>query len=78
VRVCSNGEGTTRATVELVERLGERSLVYARLKDGSAVTAEDSGTTRVAVGDEVGLRIDGAATHLFGPDGTGFHRPAAA
>ncbi len=77
IRVCSNGEGTTAAKVELVERLGERSLIYARLKDGTAITAEDEGTTSVSMGDEVGLKIDGAAAHLFGPDGTGYHRKAA-
>ncbi|HVF82737.1 MAG TPA: ABC transporter ATP-binding protein [Sphingomicrobium sp.] len=77
VRVCRDSEGTTRGTVQLVERLGERSLVYARLTDGSAITAEDEGTTAAKVGDEVGLRIDGAAAHLFGPDGTGYHRTAA-
>jgi multiple sugar transport system ATP-binding protein len=77
VRVCPAGEGTTGAVVDLVERLGERSLVYARLKDGSAVTAEAEGTTTVKVGDEVRLQIDGAAAHLFGSDGTGHHRPAA-
>jgi hypothetical protein len=25
------------------------------------------------MGDRIGLRIDGAAAHLFGPDGTGYH-----
>jgi multiple sugar transport system ATP-binding protein len=77
VRVAAGADSATRATVELVERLGERSLVYARLNDGAAVTAEDSGTTTIRTGDQVGLSIDGAAAHLFGPDGTGYHRPAA-
>ncbi len=78
VRVVRNGEGaTTAAKVVLVERLGERSLVYARLDDGAAITAEDAGTTAAKVGDRVGLSIDGAAAHLFGPDGTGYHRAAA-
>ena len=77
VRVTRNGDATTSGAVELVERLGERSLVYARLKDGAAVTAEDEGVSTLKVGDEVGLRIDGGAAHLFGPDGTGYHRPAA-
>lgn len=76
VRVTS-GEGGTRATVELVERLGERSLVYARLSDDCAVTAEAEGTTTLKTGDPVTLAIDGSAGHLFGPDGTGFHRPGA-
>lgn len=77
VRVCALGEGSTQARVQLVERLGERSLVYATLKDGAAITAEDSGDTRVKVGDEVGLKIDAAAAHLFGPDGRAYHRKAA-
>ena len=65
---------TTQAKVELVERLGERSLVYARLADGQAITAEDSAYSRVAIGDEVPIAIDGAAAHVFAADGTGYHR----
>jgi multiple sugar transport system ATP-binding protein len=77
VRVCGEGQGTTDAQVQLVERLGERSLVYARLADGAAITAEDVGATTLKLGDRVGLKIDGAAAHIFGPDGTGYHRQAA-
>ena len=63
-----------KAKVELVERLGERTLVYARLADGQAITAEDEGDSRVKIGDEVPLTIEGAAAHVFGSDGTGYHR----
>jgi multiple sugar transport system ATP-binding protein len=76
VRV-SDGAATS-AKVELVERLGERTLVYARLPDGQPITAEDSAYSRLAIGDEAALAIDGAAAHLFGPDGTGYHGTAAA
>jgi multiple sugar transport system ATP-binding protein len=72
----ANGEANVRAEVELVERLGERTLVYARLADGEAITAEDEGDSRVRIGDKVGLRIDGGAAHLFGPDGAGHHAVA--
>jgi multiple sugar transport system ATP-binding protein len=78
VRVANGGAGTTSGKVELVERLGERTLVYARLADGLAITAEDEGNSRVRMGDTVALRIDGAAAHLFGPDGAGHHAEAAA
>lgn len=61
----------------LVERLGDRSLVYARLADGGEVTAEDKGTSALKAGERVGLAVDGASAHLFGPDGTGFHRAGA-
>ncbi len=74
VRVAKNGGNSTTATVELVERLGERSIIYGRLKDGLAITGEDIGLTDIRVGDEVPLRIEGERAHLFGPDGTGYHR----
>ncbi len=78
VHVAANGEANVKAEVELVERLGERTLVYARLSDGEAITAEDEGDSRVRIGDKVGLRVDGAAAHIFGPDGAGHHAAAAA
>ncbi len=68
------GRGASRATVELVERLGERTLIYARLSDGQAITGEDEGDCRVKVGDKVPLKIDGGAAYLFGADGAGYHR----
>jgi multiple sugar transport system ATP-binding protein len=77
VRVAKDGQGVTIAKVELVERLGERSIIYGRLKDGLAITGEDTGLTEVKVGDEVPLTIEGQRAHLFGPDGTGYHRPDA-
>jgi multiple sugar transport system ATP-binding protein len=70
------GKGSTKAKAELVERLGERTLVYARLADGQAITAEDEGNSQVKIGDEVPLAIDGAAAHLFGADGDALRRPA--
>jgi multiple sugar transport system ATP-binding protein len=76
VSVAANGAATTQAKVELVERLGERTLVYARLSDGGAITAEDEGYSRVQLGDAVGLRIDGAAAHLFDAEGRGYHAEA--
>jgi multiple sugar transport system ATP-binding protein len=71
VRV-ADGPATTTGKVELVERLGERALVYARLPDGQPITAEDSAYSKVKIGDEVPLAIDAAAAHVFGPDGTGY------
>ncbi len=75
VRV-GNGDGAITAKVELVERLGERTLIYGKLADGQAITGEDVGTSQVKMGDTVGLVIDGGAAHLFGPDGAGHHAEA--
>jgi multiple sugar transport system ATP-binding protein len=77
VAVAPPGGGTADSEVVLLERLGERTLVYTRLPDGQEITAEDKGDSRLRVGDRVGLRIDGAAAHLFGPDGAGHHGEAA-
>ena len=68
--------GGTRAKVDLVERLGDRTLVYAHLTDDLPITAEDIGTSSVQMGDMVDLRIDGASAHIFGPDGRGYHAEA--
>jgi multiple sugar transport system ATP-binding protein len=78
VAVVPPGEGTLDAEAVLVERLGERTLVYARLSDGLEVTAQDEGGSRVRMGDRIGLSVDGGAAHLFGPDGAGHHAETAA
>jgi multiple sugar transport system ATP-binding protein len=78
VSVVAAGSGTTEAKVELVERLGERTLVYGVLADGLEVIAQDEGNSRLQVGDKVGLRMDGGAAHLFGPEGAAFHAEASA
>jgi multiple sugar transport system ATP-binding protein len=70
-------EGGTSAKVDLVERLGDRTLLYAHLRDGQAVTGEGPGASAVQVGDTVNLRIDGAAAHLFDAEGNGHHAEAA-
>lgn len=71
-------DGPIKATIILVERLGERTLVYCQLADGTPITAEDLGMSTLVIGDKVSLAIDGARAHLFGPDGTAFHAPASA
>jgi len=75
--VAPPGGGTADAEVVLLERLGERTLVYARLSDGQEIIAEDKGDSKLRVGETIGLRIDGAAAHLFGPDGVGHHAEPA-
>ncbi|MEO7827763.1 MAG: ABC transporter ATP-binding protein [Allosphingosinicella sp.] len=78
VAVAAAGAGTTDGKVVLLERLGERTLLYSVLADGLEVIAQDVGDSRLKVGDKVGLRLDGAAAHLFGPDGAAFHPEARA
>ena len=72
VAVCAASTGHTNGTAKFVERLGDRSLVYTELSDGTVVVVEDSGTSRIAARDRIGLRFDGAAAHLF-DDERGYH-----
>ena len=58
-------------------RLGERTLIYARLADGQPITAEDEGDSRVKIGEDVPLKIDGGEAHVFDSDGTGYHAASA-
>ena len=73
VRLTTPDRADLTAKVELVERLGERTLVYARLCDGAAIVAEDAGLSRARMGDEVALGVEARAAHLFDADGNGHH-----
>ena len=62
-----------RAKADVVERLGERTLVYATLADGSFVVAEAPRDVDVAAGQSVGLRFVSAHVHLFDEAGRAYH-----
>jgi multiple sugar transport system ATP-binding protein len=61
--------GDTKAEAEVVEHLGERTLIHARLSDGATLVCEDSGDSLVKVGDPISLAIPGASVHLFDAQG---------
>jgi multiple sugar transport system ATP-binding protein len=61
--------GSTEGRVVVVEHLGERTLIYADLRDGRTVVYDEPGDVQLAVGETVRLSFDGSAAHLFGPDG---------
>jgi multiple sugar transport system ATP-binding protein len=62
--------GDTTGTVKVVERLGERTLIYVTLRDGTLVTAQDRGVSAVQPLDTVSLQFDRTALHLFAADGS--------
>ncbi|KQS75698.1 ABC transporter ATP-binding protein [Rhizobium sp. Leaf384] len=64
---------TVPGRVEVLERLGDRTLLYVRLRDGSMIVAEDIGMSRVAIGDDIALSLDGMRTHLFDAEGRARH-----
>jgi multiple sugar transport system ATP-binding protein len=75
VRVSHDGTGI-EAVADVVERLGERTLVYARLSDGTAIVAEDEGVSNINAGDTVKLSLEGDAAILFDETGKAYHTPA--
>jgi ABC-type sugar transport system ATPase subunit len=63
-------EGGLPATVELVERLGNSTLVHTRVEGLPGLVVVDAAPgERVSRGDTVSLRIDETRIHLFGQDG---------
>ncbi|MGV0912109.1 ABC transporter ATP-binding protein [Martelella sp. FOR1707] len=74
VRVAEEGEtATTKATVGVVERLGERTLLYCTLADGTELIATDTGRSEARTGDQVQLVFDATALHLFDEAGNAYH-----
>ena len=65
--------GSLNGAIELVERLGDRTLLHVRLADGGLVVAEDSGKSLLEVGAPVSLAADPSETHLFDADGVAYH-----
>ena len=72
LRVVNKG-GDVRGTVKVVERLGDRTLVYVLLDDGHMVTAQDEGRSSLQPGSKVGLAFDMMQSHFFGADGKAHH-----
>lgn len=73
VRLAALGSEGLRATVELVERLGDRSYLYARLTGGAEVIVLEPGFSAAKPGDKVTIAIDAAAAHIFTADGSAHH-----
>lgn len=61
------------AKADVVERLGERTLVYVTLQDGSFAVAETPRDVDVNPGETVGLRFEAARVHLFDESGKAYH-----
>lgn len=69
----ASGEDGIPGTATVVERLGERTLVHVRLANGTQVTAQDRGLSKVVPGEAVRMNVDRTALHLFAADGSTWH-----
>ncbi|NVK33448.1 MAG: sn-glycerol-3-phosphate ABC transporter ATP-binding protein UgpC [Rhodobacteraceae bacterium] len=73
IRILGEDQGVTLAKAGVVERLGERTLVYCTLEDGTELIAQDEGRSDVRPGDSIGLDFDTSAMHLFDTKGQAYH-----
>jgi multiple sugar transport system ATP-binding protein len=74
-RINHNGQGIN-GVADVVERLGERTLVYTRLPDDTILVAEDEGISRINAGDKVNIVLDAHAAILFDETGKAYHAAA--
>ncbi|WP_319495691.1 sn-glycerol-3-phosphate ABC transporter ATP-binding protein UgpC [uncultured Cohaesibacter sp.] len=72
-RVVAPDEGGLALTVTVVERLGERTLLYGKLATGHDMIVEDSGRSMVRAGETVRFDFDRSALHVFDGDGLAYH-----
>jgi multiple sugar transport system ATP-binding protein len=69
--------GPLRGRIEVVERLGERTLLHVALDaGGTLVVAEADRDTLLMAGQPVALGIDPAGVHVFDAEGRGHHPEA--
>jgi multiple sugar transport system ATP-binding protein len=76
ISVLPDGGSGVPLTAEVIERLGDRSLVYGVLDDGSKLVVEADGRSLIKAGDRLVVAADPHAFHLFGADGRAFQRRA--
>jgi len=70
--------GDIKGVADVIERLGDRTLVYTKLADGTVIVAEDAGLSKIDVGHKVDLKIDSTASILFDAEGRAYHAPQTA
>ena len=71
--VANPEDATLSGKVDVLERLGDRTLLYTKLEDGTIMVAEDVGLSNAAIGDTVYMALDGFSCHLFDENGKAYH-----
>jgi multiple sugar transport system ATP-binding protein len=69
----AGGQKGIALTAEVVERLGDRTLIYGHLADGTKLTAETDGRSEARGGDTLQIALDTTAIHLFDAAGIAHH-----
>nr|WP_210278858.1 MULTISPECIES: sn-glycerol-3-phosphate ABC transporter ATP-binding protein UgpC [unclassified Rhizobium] len=66
-------KGDIGGQVETIERLGDRSLVHVRLKDGSKIIGTDPGMTTITTGSPIAFTVDAAKVSIFDENDAAHH-----
>jgi len=69
LRLADAGEGPLRGTVEIVEMLGDETIINMRLPSGSSALAAIQGDVKARHGDAISLSFDIEQAHLFSARG---------
>ncbi|NVK74273.1 MAG: sn-glycerol-3-phosphate ABC transporter ATP-binding protein UgpC [Oceanospirillaceae bacterium] len=72
-QVVSATENGLDLTIKVVERLGDRTLLYGTLANGTELIAEDSGRSKAKAGDTIRIALSSNATHIFDGNGLAYH-----
>ncbi len=73
VAVLPAGQAGIPFRAEVVERLGDRTLIYGQLSDGSRLVAEADGRSETRSGDTLQIALDTSAFHVFDAAGVAHH-----
>ncbi|GGB01749.1 ABC transporter ATP-binding protein [Brucella endophytica] len=73
VSILPAGQSGIPLHAEVIERLGDRSLIHGRLADGEKLTVEADGRREARPGDRLQIALDPKAIHLFDAGGTAHH-----
>ncbi|OKL42329.1 ABC transporter ATP-binding protein [Pseudovibrio exalbescens] len=69
-----SAEGPMTGVVEVIESLGESHFLYVRDANGTLVTVQGKGDTRLKNGDTIALEVPGSLCHVFRKDDTALPR----
>jgi multiple sugar transport system ATP-binding protein len=73
--VAMEQEGELQGEIDVLEHLGPRAYLHARLRDGTRLVAQAPGDTLARAGDRVSFRLRLEAAHLFDRSGKLLARP---
>jgi multiple sugar transport system ATP-binding protein len=68
--------GVLQGEIEVLEHVGPRAYLHARLADGTRLVAQTGGDTEARVGERAVYRLRPEATHLFDSAGIALARPS--